>query len=53
MILEYDEVFNIKTPDFPYTSEKETKCTILYFHYLYPCYISLKNKDIFPGKTKS
>ena len=41
MILEYDEfcmfllnieVFNIMTPDFPYTSENETKCTILYFH---------------------
>ena len=39
MILEYDEfcifllnieIFNIMTPDFPYTSEKETKCTILY-----------------------
>jgi hypothetical protein len=39
MILEYDElcmfllnieVFNIMTPDFPYTSENETKCTILY-----------------------
>jgi hypothetical protein len=38
MILEYDEccmfllnieVFNIMTPDFPYTSENETKCTIL------------------------
>ena len=35
MILEYDfcmfllniEVFNIMTPDFPYTSENETKCT--------------------------
>ena len=24
------EVFNIMTPDFPYTSENETKCTILY-----------------------
>ena len=22
-------------------------------HYLYPCYISLKNKDMFPGKKKS
>jgi hypothetical protein len=21
-------------------------------HYLYPCYISLKNKDMFPGKKK-
>jgi hypothetical protein len=39
MILEYDEfcmfllnieVFNIMTPDFPYTFENETKCTILY-----------------------
>jgi hypothetical protein len=39
LILEYDEfcmfllnieVFNIMTPDFPYTSENETKCTILY-----------------------
>ena len=39
MILEYDEfcmfllnieVFNIMNPDFPYTSENETKCTILY-----------------------
>ena len=39
MILEYDEfcmfllnieVFNIMTPDFPYTSENETKCTIVY-----------------------
>jgi hypothetical protein len=39
MILEYDEfcmfllnieVFIIMTPDFPYTSENETKCTILY-----------------------
>ena len=39
MILEYDEfcmfllnieVFNIMTPDFPDTSENETKCTILY-----------------------
>jgi hypothetical protein len=39
MILEYDEfcmfllnieVFNIMTPDFPYTSENETKCPILY-----------------------
>ena len=39
MILEYDEfcifllnieVFNIITPDFLYTSENETKCTILY-----------------------
>ena len=32
MILEYDmlniEVFNIMTPDFPYTSENKTKCTI-------------------------
>jgi hypothetical protein len=37
MILEYDEfcmfllnieVFNIMTPDFPYTSENETKCTM-------------------------
>ena len=24
------EVFNIMTPHFPYTSENETKCTILY-----------------------
>jgi hypothetical protein len=55
MILEYDEfcmfllnieVFNIMTPDFPYTSENIS-------HYLYPCYISLKNKDMFPGKKKS
>ena len=39
MILEYDEfcmfllnikVFNIMTPDFPYTCENKTKCTILY-----------------------
>jgi hypothetical protein len=39
MILEYDEfcmfllnieVFNIMTPDFLYTFENETKCTILY-----------------------
>jgi hypothetical protein len=39
MILEYDEfcmfllnieVFNIMIPDFPYTSENKTKCTILY-----------------------
>jgi hypothetical protein len=39
MILEYDEfcmfllniqVFNTMTPDFPYTSENKTKCTILY-----------------------
>ena len=39
MILEYDEfcmfllnnkVFNIMTPDFPYTSENKTKCTILH-----------------------
>jgi hypothetical protein len=39
MILEYDEfcmfllnieVFNIMTPDFPWTSENKTKCTILY-----------------------
>ena len=39
MILEYDEfcmfllnieAFNIMTPDFPYTSENKTKCTILY-----------------------
>jgi hypothetical protein len=38
MILEYDEfcmfllnidVFNIMTPDFLYTSENETKCTIM------------------------
>jgi hypothetical protein len=44
MILEYDEfcmfllnieVFNIMSPDFPYTSENETKCTILYFCILY------------------
>ena len=21
-------------------------------HYIYPCYISLKNKDMFPGKKK-
>ena len=21
-------------------------------HYAYPCYISLKNKDMFPGKKK-
>ena len=44
MILEYDEfcmfllnieVFNIMTPDFPYTSENETKCTILYFCMFY------------------
>ena len=40
MILECDEfcmfllnieVFNIMPPLFPYTSENETKCTILYF----------------------
>ena len=39
LILEYDEfcmfllniqVFNIMTPDFPYTSDIKTKCTILY-----------------------
>jgi hypothetical protein len=39
MILDYDEfcmfflnieVFNNMTPDFSYTSENETKCTILY-----------------------
>jgi hypothetical protein len=39
MILEYDEfcmfllnieVFNIMTPDFPYTSENKTKCPVLY-----------------------
>jgi hypothetical protein len=38
MILEYEfcmfllniEVFNIMTPDFPDTSENETKCTILF-----------------------
>jgi hypothetical protein len=44
MILEYDEfcmfllnieVFNIMTSDFPYTSENETKCTILYFCMFY------------------
>ena len=47
MILEYDEfcmfcmfllnieVFNIMTPDFPYTFENETKCTILYFCMFY------------------
>ena len=44
MILEYDEfcmfllnieVFNIMTPDFPYASENETKCTILYFCMFY------------------
>jgi hypothetical protein len=29
------EVFNIMTPDFPYTSENETKCTILYFCMFY------------------
>jgi hypothetical protein len=50
MILEYDEfcmfllnieVFNIMTLDFPYTSD-----------YLFPCYISIKNKDMFPGEKK-
>ena len=42
MILEYDEfcmfLLNIEvfmTPDFPYTSENETKCTILYFCMFY------------------
>jgi hypothetical protein len=59
MILECDEfcmfllnieVFNIMTPDFPYTSENETKCTILYFCMFY--FISLKNKDMFPGKKQ-
>jgi hypothetical protein len=28
-------VFNIMTPDFPYTSENETKCTILYLCMFY------------------
>jgi hypothetical protein len=44
IILEYDEScifllniedFNIMTPDFPYTSENETKCTILYKKFRY------------------
>jgi hypothetical protein len=26
----FAEVFNIMTPDFPYTSENKTKCTVLY-----------------------
>ena len=61
MILEYDEfcmfllnieVFNIMTPDFPYTSEKETKCTILYFcmfyfHLFNVLLKKVKNVDIF------
>jgi hypothetical protein len=61
MILEYDEfcmfllnieVFNIMTPDFPYTSENETKCTILYFCMLYFHLFNVllkkvKNVDIF------
>ena len=38
------EVFNIMTPDFPYTSENETKCTILYFCMFY---FHLFNVDIF------
>ena len=61
MILEYDEfcmfllnieVFNIMTPDFPYTSENETKCTILYFcmfyfHLFNVLLKKVKNVDIF------
>jgi hypothetical protein len=61
MILEYDEfcmfllnieVFNIMTPDCPYTSENETKCTILYFCMLYFHLFNVllkkvKNVDIF------
>ena len=61
MILEYDEfcmfllnieVFNIMTPDFPYTSENETKCPILYFCMFYFHLFNVllkkgKNVDIF------
>jgi hypothetical protein len=61
MILEYDEFcmfllniegFNIMTPDFPYTSENETKCTILYlcmfyFHLFNVLLKKVKNGDIF------
>ena len=61
MILEYDEfcmfllnieVFNIMTPDCPYTSENETKCTILYFcmfyfHLFNVLLKKVKNVDIF------
>ena len=61
MILEYDEfcmfllnieVFNIMTPDFPYTSENETKGTILYFcmfyfHLFNVLLKKVKNVDIF------
>ena len=61
MIIEYDEfcmfllnieVFNIMTPDFPYTSENETKCTILYFcmfyfHLFNVLLKNVKNVDIF------
>jgi hypothetical protein len=61
MILEYDEfcmfllnmeVFNIMTPDFPYTSENEKKCTILYFCMFYFHLFNVllkkwKNVDIF------
>ena len=37
MILEYDEfcMFLLNIEDFPYTSENETKCTILYFCMFY------------------
>ena len=46
------EVFNIMTPDFPYTSENETKCTILYFcvfyfHLFNVLLKKVKNVDIF------
>jgi hypothetical protein len=57
MILEYDEccmfllnieVFNIMTPDFPYTSENETNCTILYLCMFYLAFYTYN--VLFPRK---
>ena len=46
------EVFNIMTPDFPYTSENETRCIKLYFcmfyfHLFNVLLKKVKNVDIF------
>jgi hypothetical protein len=51
MILEYDEfcmfllnieVFNIMTPDFPYTSENETKTP----YYIFACFIFIYSMSL-------
>jgi hypothetical protein len=51
-MIKHEGRINMAGHDKTYEGESIKRDTCI-SHYLYPCYISLKNKDMFLGKKKS